>query len=1267
VLSIAKLRVGAEAYELTGVAQSLDDYYSGSGEAAGWWAGRGAEHLGLAGEVGAEDLRAVLAGIDPRTGGLSPNGEEIRPHARRVPGFDLTFKAPKSVSVLYGVSDDPRVQGAIIEAGEAALRDTLAWLEREVMAVRRGSADQRYLANLAAQDPAAAAAKQLRKEQGADLVAAVFRHRTSRAGDPLLHWHVLVPNLVRGADGRWSAFVHPDLYRMARAAGEVFQAALRRELTEALGVGWRPGRHVAEVDGVPQSVCDAFSKRSTEIDAWLDANGRSQGRLDRQEAVLATRRGKAELEGERFDAAWKIEGSGLGFGPEEAEDLVLGMSGRSASSDEMWRLPEVSVGRDGGVDTHERVVTSEEWIADLLTHDVLDSDATFTTADVYQAVARRLGDGATIAMIDRIVARTLASSEVVPIIEPRRPGQVPRFTTQTMAATERRLLAAFASRDTSAPVDPSIVAATLDAHPQLGADQRSAVRTLADAADPVTVLIGPAGTGKTFTLSVLREALEGAGLNVVGAAPSARAAVELEAGASIESRTLHSLAHRWSKPGHGPDERTVLVIDEAAMASTVDLERLVTRTVAGGGRVVLVGDHHQLPEVGPGGGLAAAAANVRAVAELTENRRQIEPWERDALADLRAGSVAAAVVAYRDHGRVLITDDHHDLLTAAVDRYFAALDAGLRPVLMAGTNDAVARLNDAVRLRLAERGHLHLDDVVARSGGRRFVVGDRVVARRNGWMPQRHGADVRIRNGDTAVVVGASSDRGLLVHRDGDTAPVTLDAAYLRGGWVDHAYAVTAHRAQGGTWDHAIAVGVDGLYREAAYVQLSRGRHANWLVVPAAQMAEIDAELARHDRGLPLPGEEASETLDQVIERIETSRAKVLALSRDPHADRVADLADTFSLPELEARARRCRTVEQTATHCAGIDPQVLVRAVERAQHTAHHVALGQRVKAFDRNNVGVVIGIDDDHGTVDVHFVSHAGNEATRTLPWTEVQIVDGGLGAPRVLPAAAQSHLDDLTDACARTLERWHTHLARNGVELQEADSCERAIQVHLDRAARQLTAAPPAWLVEMIGLRPSAPLPARLWDEAVQTVARHRLRHEIPEHVPGLGPTPRASSGAVAMTDWAATSRQLLETRVELQPLATASADPVARRRSLPELHTRLEELDAILASAPADQRGLIDRLAAPDHAALFESASELAAALNAQGDRRTWILEHWPHVVEHAQVRQALDQGQPTPLRHAEGDEEGRQLKRTLSEREATAGLGRGAFDDIDLGR
>ena len=124
----------------------LDAYYTGAGEANGVWVGGGAKRLGLDGEVVEEDLQAVLAGLAPGVGGLTPNGDQQHPHPRRVPGFDLTFKAPKSASVLYAVSDDPRVQGAIIDAGEVAMTAAVGWIEREAIRVRRGSHNQAWLA-----------------------------------------------------------------------------------------------------------------------------------------------------------------------------------------------------------------------------------------------------------------------------------------------------------------------------------------------------------------------------------------------------------------------------------------------------------------------------------------------------------------------------------------------------------------------------------------------------------------------------------------------------------------------------------------------------------------------------------------------------------------------------------------------------------------------------------------------------------------------------------------------------------------------------------------------------------------------------------------------------------------------------------------------------------------------------------------------------------------------------------------------------------------
>ena len=1248
MLSVAKLRVGQEAYQLSGVAQSLDDYYTGAGEAAGQWVGAGAELLGLDGEVDPDDLRAVLAGIAPGTGGLTPNGETPRSHVRRVPGFDLTFKAPKSVSVLYGVSDDPRVQAAIIEAGQNAVTDALAWLEREAINVRRGSGDEIYLANLAQQDPEAAAAARIRSVPAHGVIAAAFRHRTSRAGDPLLHWHTLVANLAPGPDGRWTAFVHPDLYRAVRAAGEVFQASLRAELTASLGVDWRPGRHVPEVAGVPDALCELFSKRSQQISDWLDATGTPDTPAGRQAAVLATRRGKPEVEHERFDTAWKAEAISAGWGPAEAEALVATLD----VSDER-RQPA------------ERLVppVDSAWIHEI-GRSLTESDSTFTPPQLAQAVAARVLAGAPASTVDRLVAAVLADPSMVPVVT----GNEPRWTTTELLTIEGRFLDTVArSRGTRAPVSAEIVDAHIDETLSLGDDQAAAVRALAGSTDAVSVLVGPAGTGKTFTLDSLRAVHQHAGHRVVGAAPSARAAHELATDAHIPASTLHRLLGSWTRGHDLPDPTTVLVIDEAAMAGIRELETAISTVLAAGGRVVLVGDHHQLPEVTAGGGFSALATNPETtVAELTVNRRQHQPWEIAALAQLRDGHVPAAVDAYRSHGRVVLRDDRAAMLTEAVDRWQAARVDGHDPVLIAGTNATVRALNDAVRARLRDGGHL--SEPAGTWTGRDFAVGDRVVLRINDYTASTTaGAQAHVLNGQTATLT-ARTDAGVVVRLDHDHAEIHLSGDYLGAGGLDHAYALTAHRAQGGTWDLAIAVGADGLYREAGYLVLSRGRHENWLILTRPEADELDAELHRHDSPLHLPDErrDPDEELDR---RLATSRAKQLALVVDPDAARVARLAASLDLAELEARVATARRVERHATSSVDCDPSDLVARIDRSTHTAHHAIIGATAKALDRNNLGTITTVDDAAGTVRVLFVATDGRQAERELPWSDIHVIDPNVTA-RPLPQVASDTLERLTTPLHHQHGRWTAILAAEGLSSGDRARYERAVRLSIERKTNTLGAAQPDWLTDLLGPRPARPAATQVWDDAVTVIATHRLRHHIDEHSPGLGTRPASTTGA---EDWETTQHVVARARIWLETHDPSPIVPTSRSRSTVELDGRRQELEAIFASAPADQRGLITQLRA-EGTLPYDNVNELLAdALAAHGDRQRWILEHWPHVVEYAQLRSAIDspqvdvdgllaeletQGRPALARAINSGEPW--LARTAPPMETTGGLAPGVL-------
>jgi conjugative relaxase-like TrwC/TraI family protein len=212
MLTIGKLAASPTAgrYYVDQVAQGREDYYAGEGEAPGVWIGRGAAALALEGSVSDHGIVRLLSAEDPASDQLR------RPLASAaVAGFDLTFRAPKSVGVLFGICE-PVVVREIVDAHEAAVRDALGYLEREACMARRGYGGAVLV-------------------RGGGFIAAAFRHRSSRAGDPLLHTHVVVANATQGLDGRWSALDARLLYRHAKTAGYLYQASLRAELTERLG------------------------------------------------------------------------------------------------------------------------------------------------------------------------------------------------------------------------------------------------------------------------------------------------------------------------------------------------------------------------------------------------------------------------------------------------------------------------------------------------------------------------------------------------------------------------------------------------------------------------------------------------------------------------------------------------------------------------------------------------------------------------------------------------------------------------------------------------------------------------------------------------------------------------------------------------------------------------------------------------------------------------------------------------------------------------
>ncbi len=305
------------------------------------------------------------------------------------------------------------------------------------------------------------------------------------------------------------------------------------------------------------------------------------------------------------------------------------------------------------------------------------NNGTFTRFELTKAVAAALPGSLSIEMVEASVHQALASAQIVAIGDHSAHGpaisaptrMVPddralHYTMRSLLAIEERLLHQLRCGvgDGDGVLDQNLVEATILSS-KLGPDQTAAVRDLTASGVRVAVMVGRAGTGKTHTLATVRTVYAAAGYSVVGLAPSARAARELESGSGIVSSTIarHLVEQR------DVDATTLVVVDEAAMASVRDLAAVIDQATRAGAKVLLVGDHHHLPEVAVGGGFRAALDTLgERVVELTVNRRQQHEWERAALDELRCGQISAVFTAYQDHGRVVVADDPQQLHARAI-------------------------------------------------------------------------------------------------------------------------------------------------------------------------------------------------------------------------------------------------------------------------------------------------------------------------------------------------------------------------------------------------------------------------------------------------------------------------------------------------------------------------------------------------------------------------------------------------------------------------
>jgi conjugative relaxase-like TrwC/TraI family protein len=825
VLTIGKLGTsrGRLEYYDAQVAAGVEDYYTGRGESPGRWRGSGARALGLTRRerVRRCEFMALMGGRSPGDGAV------LRSVGARstVSGFDLTFSAPKSVSLLFAVCDD-RVAGELLASHEEAVDAALGYLEREACFTRRGRDGVERL-------------------NGEGFVAASYRHRMSRAGDPQLHTHVVVANVTR-AEGRYTALDGRGLYEHKSAGGAVYRAVLRARVRERLGwASWHSaGRGLFELDGVPAAVLRHFSTRRVEIEERaVELAGAGPGGLSRermQAIALSTRRAKTYgVDGAGWREQARARAAEHGLGQAELAALLRRRPGEAPALD-FARVSRRLSGPEGLTARHN----------------------TFARRHALAELAGAFSQGATLEDLEAVTSSYLTDSSVARLTLTDR-GES-RYTTHDLLALERDLIerAERRSTESTAVLPGLLVDRVLGEHqPALNHDQAHAVRQIASSGRGVETVTALAGTGKTTMIGALAYAYQQAGWRVVGAAPTARAARQMREMTGIQADTMHALLGRLHRVG-GLNAQTVLVLDETGMAPTRHSAALLSHAELVGAKVIAIGDPGQLPSVDAGGWLAALARSQQAPV-LRQVMRQRDPGEQQTLAALHDGD-PDPYLAYK-HEAITVHDAETQALLQVRDEWHNAQRLhGLRAAVMI-TRDNLTRerLNRAARVTLKRDGVL--DDVGIHIGGREYSPGDRIVARRN---DRSNDVD----NGTLATILAVDQDtRSILIQTDTGQAR-RLKHDYMAE-HVEHAYALTGHAAQGATVTWAVVVGRPSEFtREWAYTVLSRAREQT-LIHLISEPSEPDRERETYAPTEPRPEPtQALAALQLAMKRTQTER-----------------------------------------------------------------------------------------------------------------------------------------------------------------------------------------------------------------------------------------------------------------------------------------------------------------------------------------------------------------------------------------------------------
>jgi conjugative relaxase-like TrwC/TraI family protein len=770
------------------------DYHMEGQEQPAFWRGKGAEMLGLTGEVKREDFEALCDNLNPNTG-KQLTAKTIQ--NRRV-GYDLTFSVPKSVSLAFAVGGDER----IADAFRVAVAETMGEVEREMKARvrKRGSDYDRDTGNIIWTD---------------------FLHTTSRPingePDPQLHIHAVVFNATYDREeSQWKA----GQFGGIKADGPYFQAVFRARLAnqlQDLGYELKAAKGDFEIVGVPKRAVKEFSRRTDLIEKLA-------GHLGVTRPETKAKLGATSREKKTKGLTW--------------DDLLERWSDRLAP-EELAAIKETVTGADTPLAREERDAEAVSYAVSHLTErrSVVDQRAVVTEALKFDPTA----------VTPEGIVRELARPGLIR----RQMGDRTMLSTQGVLSEEKRLLAfAKEGRGRYRPLSPPRKGKPDPATPAvsgqpLTASQRAAYDHILTSPDRLMVVRGVAGSGKSTLLQAVMPRVEVPWVILAPTAAASRGVLRRDG--FKEADTLATFLN--SKDAQHKVKGGLIVLDEASLAGSHDMARLIHAAEQLNARVLLLGDRRQHKSVSRGDVLALIEDKAGLpVVEVSEIKRQSGQYKA-AVELLARGNVAAGFDRLDAMGWV---KEPENVTASIADDYLAAVRDEKSALVVSPTHAAGDAVTAEIRARLRQDERLKGDDreftrlvplhytapqlAEAKKHPEEGVVYTRFGAYRRDTLGVAEGdllrttnmikdaSGKRIDNGSVMTVTGFTSNGDIRVKTaNGSDRILAADVGHLT-----HGYVVTSHAAQGKTVDRVLidmtAANFPAVGKEQFYVSVSRGR-----------------------------------------------------------------------------------------------------------------------------------------------------------------------------------------------------------------------------------------------------------------------------------------------------------------------------------------------------------------------------------------------------------------------------------------------------------